>query len=259
MKIVPPDWAIVVGMVGIGIAATRVVCPGCVDHSRANSNCEWAGDTAFRIEVTDGRQWRHLVGDAQLAEELAVRYADARFYRWAFPVRTEASGPVQTSDTHADNVRAQRTCLDRLGAVIENAHAVTAEEVEAARGARNPVFDTIVLLLFAPLYLSAARAVCLQFGTMLVAGTPRLRIIAVAIMSVSISALGLNAFFLWQKVMEGMRVGNPDGHFGYRAAAHNYWSAPFGATLLVCGILVFWMIAAWVLPRTPGASSTRRT
>lgn len=43
--------------------------------------------------------------------------------------------------------------------------------------------------------------------------------------------------------MEGMRVGNPDGHFGFRAAAENYWSSTYVASWLAVGTVLFWLVA----------------
>ena len=229
-------------LAAMGVAIIRLVCPGCVDRSRANSGCEWTADTQFTVDVTNRAHWRHLVGDAQLAEELAVRYADVHFYRWAFPVRTAASGPMQTSDTHADNVRAQGTCLARLDLAIQGAHAVSPGQIATARAARSRFFDTMVLLVFSPLYLAAASTVCTRFHNLLFAHARSIRLIALALSSVSIGALGVICFALWQGIMEGIRVGNPGGHFGFRAAAHNYWSYQYVGALFAGGNVMFWIM-----------------
>jgi len=230
-------------LAAIGAALIRLVCPGCVDRPRANSGCEWTADTEFPVDVTNRAHWRHLVGDAQLAEELAVRYADVHFYRWAFPVRTAASGPMQASGTHADNVRAQSTCLARLDEAIQETHAVSPGQIATARAARNGFFDTMVLLVFSPLYLAAASTVCTKFRNLLFAHARTIRFIALALSSVSIGALGVICFSLWQGIMEGMRVGNPEGHFGFRAAAHNYWSYQYVGALFAAGNVMFWIVA----------------
>jgi len=237
-------WMPAVLLVVTGVAVLRLTCPGCVDQSRANTNCELTADRSFAIDVNNPAQWRHLVRDAQLAEELAVQYGDANFYRWAFPARTAASGPVQTSDTHADNVRAQVACLARLNAVIASAHAVTAEQIAVARGARSRVRDGMVLLLFVPLYAAACGSVCRRFRNLIHAEGLWPRLIARAVASVSIAPLGLNLFFLWTRIFEGGRVRNPQGHFGARAASLNYWSYPVVAALLIGGVVAFWIVAA---------------
>lgn len=40
-----------------------------------------------------------------------------------------------------------------------------------------------------------------------------------------------------------MRVGNPDGHFGFRAAAENYWSGAVVAGWLTAGAILLWLVA----------------
>ena len=69
-----------VAMVG-GVWATYATCPGCIDRSRVNTECEWMGDSAFPIEPQHADHQKHLVGDAHLAEELAIRHADAEHGR----------------------------------------------------------------------------------------------------------------------------------------------------------------------------------
>src|SRR5690242_21890778 len=106
MKSRLPSSLIVLTLVAAGFAATRFVCPGCVERNRRNTDCEWTDDKTFSVETGNASHWRHLVLDAQLAEELAAEYAGAQFYRWAV-----AGKRVATFDTHAANVRAQSVCL----------------------------------------------------------------------------------------------------------------------------------------------------
>src|SRR5258706_9480862 len=58
-----------------------VAVPGGIDRSRVNANCEWTGDSSFPIDQQNTAHQQHLVADAQLAEELAIRYADAEHKR----------------------------------------------------------------------------------------------------------------------------------------------------------------------------------
>jgi hypothetical protein len=69
------------------------------------------------------------------------------------------------------------------------------------------------------------------------------RLLPLGLTSAVVSFLGLPFFQLWSAVMEGMRVGNPDGHMSsYRA------TTPIGereiAALFVGGMLLFWLVAA---------------
>ena len=80
MRSLPP-WLVLVAVMAVSLAVNRAICLGCVDRHRGNRTCEWTGDTAFPIDVRNPAHWEHLVGDAQLAEELAIRYADTEFAR----------------------------------------------------------------------------------------------------------------------------------------------------------------------------------
>jgi hypothetical protein len=44
------------------------------------------------------------------------------------------------------------------------------------------------------------------------------RLLAFGLASAFVSSLGVLSFQLWSAMIEGMRVGNPDGHMSYRAA-----------------------------------------
>lgn len=237
MRFTLPSWVIVLTLVALGVAATRLVCPGCVDRTRRNAACVWTGDSIFPVETGNSAHWQHLIVDAQLAEELAVEYADANFSRWAVTGK-----PRIEFGTHAQNVRAQGTCLARLDAAIESAHAVSVEQIASARRARNPVFDLVVVLLFVPLYGAAAKKVCGVCRNVLFADARFVRFFAFILTSVSVSGLGLLAFALWRIVMEGMRVGNPGDHMGNRAAG-NYWSHEYAAALFMGGVLLFWVVS----------------
>jgi hypothetical protein len=184
--------------------------------------------------VQDTAQWRHLVADAQLAEEVAVRSGDAEYPRRYWP---------GAGDLHERNAKAQVACLARLNAVIEDLHGVTSLQRSLANQERNALFDSLVVLSFLPIYVFGIRRVCERFGSVLRADAPSVRVSAVAIGSIIYSGVGLVAFRPWFGSMEGMRVGNPDGDFGFRAAAENYWSLAFVASWLTIGAILFWFVA----------------
>ena len=47
-------WGTALVLALSGVVFTRLTCPGCVDRGRANSRCEWTGDTAFRVNAAIG-------------------------------------------------------------------------------------------------------------------------------------------------------------------------------------------------------------
>src|SRR5437868_7115262 len=93
-------------LTGVG---TATHCPGCLDRSRINKSCEWTGDSAFPIDWQNAAHRKHLVADAQLAEDLAIRHGDAEFNRL---YGHEAHGGL------LDHGRVVRECMARLVSAI---------------------------------------------------------------------------------------------------------------------------------------------
>jgi hypothetical protein len=217
-----------------GAWATYVTCPGCIDRSRINSACEWIGDTAFSIDARNAAHQKHLVSDAHIAEELAIRHADVEFGR-RFGV--EHHGGL------IDNGRFRQECLARMFTSIEKSHDVTSEQVHIARAQRNGPYDLAVSVLFLPMYvlgaMSASRSLSRRFSS----DERLVRLVATGIASVAVSFLGLQCLRLWGAVWEVIRVGN--GHMtSIRAASHNAWVHHVDGQL-IGGILLFWLVALW--------------
>src|SRR3954454_22406647 len=126
-----PSFLLVVAAAFTGIE-TATSCPGCLDRSRVNRSCEWTGDTAFPVDWQNPAHRKHLIADAQLAEDLAIRRGDAEFNRL---YGYEAHGGL------IDQGRVVRACMARLVAAIEQNHAVTSNQVGSARGERDVEFD----------------------------------------------------------------------------------------------------------------------
>jgi hypothetical protein len=101
---------------------------GCIDRHRVNPGCEWTGDVTFPIDTRNATHLKHLVADAQLAEELATRYADMEHER-----RFGYGGHGGL----VDGGRLRADCLARLVSVIQANHAVTSAQVHAARTHRD--------------------------------------------------------------------------------------------------------------------------
>jgi hypothetical protein len=215
-----------------GVVVNYATCPGCLPRDRFNKTCEWAGDTPFPLDVQNPAHRAHLVEDAQLAEELAIRNADAEFDR-RFGV--EHHGGL------IDNGRFRADCLSGMFGAIEQSHAVTPEAIGTARGQRNHLFDLAVVILFVPLYAIAAAIACRRLGRR-VSGHPRyVRLVATALASVVVTLFGLVSLRLWAAVWEVVRVGN--GHMtSMRAASYTRWSGQYPGVDFLAGMLVFWLI-----------------
>jgi hypothetical protein len=215
-----------------GVCATYATCPGCIDRNRANKACEWTGDTAFPIDLRNMAHREHLVADAQLAEELAIRYADLEFGR-RFGV--EHHGGL------LENGRIRNECLSRTFRAIEASHNVSSEQVQLARGERNVTFDVAVGLLFLPIYVFAGIVASRGLSRRLSMHDRFARLIAAGMASVAFSFLGLQCFRLWGAVWEVIRVGN--GHMtSIRAASRNRWVHHLDGQL-IAAILLFWLVA----------------
>lgn len=216
---------------GVGFANH---CPGCIDRSRVNKTCAWTGDSSFRVDSRDSAHQWHLVADAQLAEELAIRYADAEFGRLH---GYEAHGGLEGS--------VRQTCMAQLVATIERSHGVSADQIEAARGRRDWRFDAAVALLFVPLYAAGALLACRHLTRRFSSDEPAVRRTAVGLAAVGVSALGLQLGQLWLGAWETLRVGN--GHISvFRAATYTRWPHQHGGAAFVAAIAMFLPIEAGV-------------
>jgi hypothetical protein len=217
-----------------GVLATYKACPGCIDRARANSDCEWTGDIAFDVNPLNVAHRRHVVADAHLAEELAVRYADREFGR-RFGV--EHHGGL------LDGGRFRGECLERMLQAVELHHGVTRQQVDIARAQRDLRFDLAVMLLFVPFYAVAASAasrwICRRFSPE--ERVPRL--LALTTASLAVSLLGIQFLRLWGAVWETVRVGNGHIGTGIRSAAAVNWAREVFEEQLVVAIVLFWLVA----------------
>jgi hypothetical protein len=226
-------WLLVFAVASGGAVVTYLRCPGCIPRGRVNSSCEWTGDTKFSFEPGNVAHQEHLVEDAQLAEELGIRYADAEFGR-RFGV--EHHGGL------LDNGRVRRECLSRMFQAVENNHGVTSEQIRLARGQRNETFDIVVGLLYLPLYSLGTAITCRWLCRRFSSNERDVRLVATGLASIAIAFLGTQCFRLWGGVWEVIRVGN--GHMtSIRAASYSGWTKQYGGGDFIGGILLFWLIA----------------
>jgi hypothetical protein len=208
-----------------------VSASGCLPRDRFNKNCEWTGDTAVQLDLRNPRDAQHLVDDAQLAEELRVRYAD--FQHKA--VGSEGHGGL------LDGGRVARACQAKLDRLIADTHGVTTEDIDRARQHRDQTFDVGVILSFALVYVFGAMIMSRLLSRRLVYADRWFRASAAALASVGISSAGIQFFSLWATTAEMIRVGND--HIGGSRAARMPWNEHFGA-LFAGGMLLFWL--AWL-------------
>ncbi len=226
-------WLLVLVAMAGGVWGLYTRCPGCIDRNRVDKACEWRGDTAFSIDPKNAAHQEHLVADAQLAEELAIRHADAEFGK-RFGV--EHHGGL------LDGGHLREACLSQMFHEIEKHHHVNSEQIQTARGQRNRMFDLAVVLLFLPLYSFGASVAALWLSRRFSSDGRLILFVATAFVSIMVSCLGLQSLRLWGSIWEVVRVGN--GHMtSIRAATQTRWSQHHVDAQWIGSLLSFWLIA----------------
>jgi hypothetical protein len=209
---------------------------GCLPRERFNKNCEWTGDSAFPLDLQSAPDQHHLVEDAQLAEELAVRYADFKH------------GELFGYEGHGgllQHGKVGNDCLAQLDAIIEANHGVTHEQIGDARIRRDRWFDLAVLLSFGVLYAFGAMWACRWLARRFSENGPRFWAAAIMLSSVVVSVAGVQLLGMWATTVEMFRIGND--HLGPRRGALIPWTQHF-SELFIGGVVVF-LTAALVAHR----------
>jgi hypothetical protein len=121
---------------------------GCNRRDPRNSNCEWPQEVATSLDLSKPRQQRHLGDDAQIAEDLAIRYADLH------------SGPRSGHFAgFAEYGQTRQQCMAALFEMIGKNHGVTTEQVRESLLHRRISLDLAVIVSFALFYGFAANGI----------------------------------------------------------------------------------------------------
>jgi hypothetical protein len=169
--------------------AACVLLSACGPRDRINARCDWTGDAGGALHLSEQADWQHLVADAQLAEDLAIRYDDAEEARGIF-------GPVGAQ------------CLTTLLTIIRTRHGVTEVDVARARAHRNAGFDRAVLGFFVVSFAMATGFGCRMAHRRYLADSPGVRIGAAALVALAAGVIALPLSGLWIVTWELVRVGN---------------------------------------------------
>jgi hypothetical protein len=226
-RLVAPSLILLVAVFS-GIVFARH-CPGCIDPDRVNKACEWTRDTVFPIDWNNPAHQQHLVGDAQLAEDLAIRHADAEFGK-RFGI--EHHGGLIDDGHFRDD------CMTRLVAVIATNHDVTMGQIALARGERSWLFDTAVAVSFLPLFILGAVVTCSHLSRRFSTENRSVRAVAIGLTSLIAGFLGLQGGPLWGAVWEAIRVRN--GHMSlFRSAIYTRWTNHHVSAIFVALVVTF--------------------
>jgi hypothetical protein len=206
------------------ISLPLLVCVAAfAEPDRRNTNCQWPQETAIPLDLRNPEQRRHLADDADLAEDLAIRYADLHV------------GP------NAGYGETRDQCMAALFSTIAKNHGVTTEQVREAVGQRPMSFDAAVLLSFAAFYFLVAyyfaRRVCCRFP--LHEGWPAALVSTIGA-SILVSFLGVLMLETMSVFPEGIRLGSD--HLSYRSFRIPW--AQNRMALFTGGLLLFWLAAA---------------
>jgi hypothetical protein len=198
---------------------------GCVRRDGRNSDCRWPAETAYH----PADAW-HLSADAEFAEDLAIRYADAHH---GLRSPNYVSGEAYAA--------ARDRCMGTLFQQIAKEHGVPVEHVSGALGRNRVHIDVAVNLPFVLLCCFAAVAVA---RTIWRRYPPAERgwvpgVIMALFISPVFAAGSTTLGEMWAWVAESWRIGND--HMSYRVD-RLLW-ATHRTELFAGALIVFWLAA----------------
>ncbi len=205
---------------------------GCGRHAQPNYNCEWPQETAARpLDLSDPSQQRHLSDDAEFAEDLAIRYADAR----RSPRSHHFEGMAEYRLTRDQ-------CMTALFKAIGRSHDLPEEQVRRSLGHRRTGLDLAVILSFAVLYGCLAHVIARRLRRLYAHNDGSLTEVLMTIFaSAAVSAAGVGLGEEWSLMMESYRLSS--GHLSYRVARIPWTQHRLG--LFVGGVVLFWFLAVF--------------
>jgi hypothetical protein len=187
-------------MARILIVLVALLLGGC--NVNRNVDCQWGSDhRSGPLDLSTARDRRHLADDAQVAEDLAIRHADA-------------SRPPDWQRDRPAYQRVREACRARLNLIVAQQHFVPIDAVDAAVNDRREWLDAVVIASLASLFLMATRMVVRFLMRGALADAPVLAtamFIVVSLGAGAVLSLGSNVFI---GSIESIRVGN--GHMSYR-------------------------------------------
>jgi len=196
---------------------------GCVRRDGSNSDCKWPGETPnYPVSA------RHLSADAEFAEDLAIRYADAHF-------GLRSPNPSEQYGAERDR------CKERLFDEIGKEHGVPVDQVSGSLGQNRAYIDIAEVLPFALLYslaaIVAARNILCRYAPDEDGWAPG--IIMALFASLALAAGSTMLGEVWNWLVETHRIGN--NHMSYRADRLFWPKDRF--ELFVAALLIFWAAA----------------
>ena len=205
-----------------------ILATGCA-RRRANADCYWPSDNHNRS----------LYSDAEFAEDLAIRYADAH--------RGPRSGHFEGFEVYR---RTRDECMAGLFAEVAAAHRVNQEQVRRALEHRPIAIDLIIALPYSLLYIFAVSIIISRIEARDRDQLTSAPSVVVAYTSIVISAAGVLLGQAWSAIAECIRLGN--GHLSYRTD-RGPWAQHY-LILFIAALAVFWCVFAFRSNALPDAA-----
>ena len=192
--------------------------------------CTWQpSDEPSPLDLQDRAQRLHLMNEAILVEDLAVRYADFH--------RGHRSGHFAGNDVYQQT---RDQCMAMLFEAVGNHHGVSTGQVRNALVYRLASVDLFVLAVFVAFYIVVANAIVRWMFHSVPSDQPWLRSVATTFAACGAGAGGLVLFGLYFATFEMIRIGNT--HISYRGG-RGPWNQ-HQSELLLGGIILFALVAA---------------
>jgi len=204
---------------------------GCVRRDGLNSDCGWPGETGAKaLNPRQPGSGQHLSNDAELAEELAVRYADTHYGL--------RSGHFESREVYA---QARNRCMGAMFEEIGKAHGVKPEEVFSVLGRNRAGIDLAVNLPFVLLYGFAASLMVRRIRGRYPLEEGWMAGVAMAVLcSLAFGAGGVLLGEQWSTAAESARLGS--AHLSYRVDRLPW--VRYRGWLFAFSVVLFWFIAA---------------
>lgn len=218
----------------IFVIATSAIMGQRVESASPKPNCAWPTERSNSPNSNHRVQYAPLAREAEFAEDLAIRYADA-----CCGLHSGNSGHF---DGWVEYGQARDQCMATLFQFVARDHGVSVDQVRRSLSDRPKIFDWAVILSYAVLYTLAVYLITRKLAEAFWRNGDKVR---AAMMTVYVSAItslaGTGLSGLWFATMENIRLGN--GHLSYRLARipwqHNQ------AVILVFAMALFWVIAVF--------------
>ena len=217
--------------------AGLLLLAGCIDRTRVNDSCTWSDPVSGALDLGTRAGREHLRADAEIANDLMVRFGDAHVHH-----RPDLQRPFRDQ------------CIRAMTDSVVARHGITRAQFVAAE--RDRVWWADILFVLLPMAALAAtgtafitRRVCRSFD-------PEDRVVAgaaVGVLALLVTGLALGVANFWSFAVEGWRLNN--GHVSNRAFLIPIVTHPWVCTAIAAAVCI--STAVVTLRRTPLSATSQ--